>query len=190
MVSKLFIVCGYLLEYMFASSFGALIRSSNGGIFIAEDTAYSPNNFNVFLIMMCGIVNGIFNGVFHGLTKYPVAPAIDAFTKDCSSTVRSVVETITTIFCVYFRDTFANHFQLSMLKKFKIDNNSNNDNNTNNMQDQDETKQMETMDYHEFNHNDGHDSILGDGDNVTVIREATGITGVSSIAAPPLLDVY
>ena len=158
MVSKLFIVCGYLLEYMFASSFGALIRSSNGGIFIAEDTAYSPNNFNVFLIIMCGIVNGIFNGVFDGLTKYPVAPAIDAFTKYCSSSVRSVVETITTIFCVYFRDTLsltavaatinnqtfdtlAKHFQLSMLKKLKIDNN----NNIHNMQDQDETKQMEAI---------------------------------------------
>ena len=47
-------------------------------------------------------------------------------------------------------------------------------------------QKMETMDYHEYksktknsNHNVRHDSILGDGDNVTVISEATGITGVS-----------
>ena len=100
----------------------------------------------------------ISNGVFDGLTKCTVAPAIDAFTKDCRSTVWSVVETITTIFCVYFRDTLsltavaatinnqtfdtlAKHFQLSMLKKLKIDNN----NNIHNMQDQDETKQMEAI---------------------------------------------
>ena len=32
-----------------------------------------------------------------------------------------------------------------------------------------------------------HDGILGDGNNVTVIREATGITGVSSIAAQVII---
>ena len=69
-ISKLFIVCGYLLEYMFASLFDALLQTVIDTS--AEYTAYSPNNFcllkalfSVYFIMFCGFVDGIFNnGLF------------------------------------------------------------------------------------------------------------------------------
>ena len=123
-VSKLFIACGNLLEYMFASLFGAvlqivfdrfvtsfaaLISSVNGYIFRAEYGAYLSSNFcllkrlfSIYFRMICVSVAGIINAVFDGLTRHTVAPAVDAFTKEYNGPDRSVVATITTIVCGYF----------------------------------------------------------------------------------------
>ena len=133
MISKLFIVCVYLVEYMFASlfgaalqtviirfspSFGALISSFNGdiwGIIGGVKWIYTYSRicfilkglFSAYFIMVYGFVAGIFNGIFGGLTKYTLASAIGAFTKDYNCPSRRVVAAIRTRVGGYFWPTLS-----------------------------------------------------------------------------------
>ena len=129
-ISKLFIVYGRLLKYIFAPLFGALsqtvidifspsfgssILSINDDIcdiMIGIKWIYICKRiylilkglFSVYFIMVCGFVDGAFT------TNTPAqapAPAIGAFTKDHGCPRGRVVAEITTIIGGYFWDTLS-----------------------------------------------------------------------------------